>query len=198
MKAEKRIFESVFAADDDWKNNACIGRLPDSLELYTIGYKKAGDILVRYVMERGEDQDMLIYPIVFVYRHYIELRLKEIIKEGRILLDKPGSFPEHHKILDLWNVAKDIALKVFENDIKDIAYAEHIIKEFHKIDPDSFAFRYPTEKAKNGGEKTLEGITHINIRRLSEHVTELEKDLEDISMGISSYRDIQKEMRASI
>ena len=123
--------------------------------------------------------------------------MKEIIKEGYILLDKPGSFPEHHKILDLWNVAKDIALKVFENDKKDIAYAEHIIKEFHKIDPDSFAFRYPTKKAKNGGEKTLEGITHINIRHLSEHVTELEKDLEGISMGISSYRDIQKEMRAS-
>lgn len=191
MKNKKRTIESVFAADADWQNNARIDMVPDSLELYTIGYKKAGDILAEYVMQLREEQDILIYPMVFVYRQYIELRLKEIIKEGRILLGEHSSFPEHHKILDLWNVAKNIALRVFENTNKsDLAYAEHVITEFAKIDPDGFSFRYPTAKKNRGGGKTLQGITHINIRRLAEHVNELEKDLEAISEYITIHRQL--------
>ena len=197
MSEDKRKFEPVFCYDNDWQANACVNRSLDPLELYAIGYKEAGDRLVEFVLAKIQDQDVLIYPIVFLYRQYIELRLKEIIREGQILLEKGNDFPTHHKIWDLWCMAKEIVIKAFENASKlpDLKYAEHVIKEFSRIDPDSYYFRYPTTKE---GKNTLEGITHINIRRLAEHLEDLSKILENISSGISVYRDWQKEMWSSI
>ena len=45
MSKDKRKFEPVFCADDDWQANACVNRSLDPLELYAIGYKEAGDRL---------------------------------------------------------------------------------------------------------------------------------------------------------
>lgn len=196
MIEDIRNIESVFCADDDWKANACLGWMQDGMDLYARGYKDAGDRIVEFVLLNATGQDTLIYPVVFLYRQYIELRLKEIIREGLILLDEGNDFPKHHKIWDLWCVVKKIAIKAFEKEDSqsDLQYAEHVIKEFSKIDPDSFSFRYPINKQ---GEKTIEGIKYINIRRLAMHVEELYKDLEGISTAISVYRDWQNEMRSS-
>ncbi len=196
MSDREKKLESVFCSDNDWQANACLNWSHNPLELYAIGYKKAGDRLVEFVLTNARDQDVLIYPIVFLYRQYVELRLKEIIREGRILLEEGHDFPKHHKIWDLWCITKKIAIKAFENENEPSAldYTEHVIKEFSQIDPDSFAFRYPITKQ---GDRTLGGVTHINIRRMAEHIEKLSRDLEGISTGISVYRDWQQEMWSS-
>ena len=193
MSEDIRKIEPVFCADGDWQANACLNWSHDPIELYAIGFKEAGDRIVEYVLTKARDQDVLIYPIAFLYRHYIELRLKEIIREGRILLEEGNDFPKHHKIWDLWCTAKKIAIKAFENEDvpPDLKYAEHVINEFSRIDPESFSFRYPTTKQ---GDKTLDRVKYVNIRRLAMHVEELSRDLEGISTGISVYRDWQQEM----
>lgn len=189
-------FESVFCSDDDWQANACLNWSHDPLELYAVGYKEAGDRLVEFVLTTHTGQDVLIYPIVFLYRQYLELRLKEIIREGRILLEEGWDFPKHHRIWNLWHTAKRISIKVFENEDESpsLDYAEHVIREFSRIDSDSFAFRYPTTRQ---GDTTLQGITHINIRRMAEHIGNLSRDLDGISAGIAVYRDWRQEMRSS-
>ena len=179
----------------DWQENANLDWSSD-IDLYATGYKKAAEKLIETVLNKPIDQDILIYPIVFLYRQYVELRIKEIIIEGRILLEEGNDFPKHHNIWNLWCTAKQISIKVFENEIEhpDFSYAEHVIKEFSQIDPDSFSFRYPTDKQ---GDKTLEGITHINIRRVAQHIKGLSKELDSISLGISVYREWQLEMNLS-
>ena len=133
MSDDKRKFEPVFCGDVDWQANACLNFSHDSIDLYASGYKDAGDKLVEYVLAKATDQDILIYPIVFLYRQYIELRLKEIIKHGRILLEEGNDFPKHHKIWDLWCTAKRIITKVFENENEplNLEYTEHVIREFN-------------------------------------------------------------------
>lgn len=187
---------SVFCADDDWKLNACINWTQDAMELYVMGYKRAADTLVEYVVESGRHQDSLIYPLAFLYRQYIELRLKVIIKEGRMLLEEGNDFPKHHKLYDLWCIVKQLSKKAFEDEPEplDLNYAEHVIKEFTSVDPDSFAFRYPTTK---DGDKTLAGLRHINIRRLAQHIEHLSNVLETISAGISVYLEYHRDMRSS-
>ncbi len=197
MSESKRKIEPVFCADDDWQANACLNWSHNPIELYTIGYKEAGDRLVEFVLAKARDQDVMVFPILFLYRQYIELRLKEIIREGKILLKEGSSYPKHHKISDLWNTVKSIAIRVFENynEPPDFYHAEHVITEFSKIDPESFSFRYPESKS---GENQFAGITHINIRRAAVHIDELAKDLEGISEIISVYRDLKQEMWSSV
>ena len=141
-------FESVFCGDEYWQANARINFSCNRFDLYATGYKDAGDRLVELVLAELKGRDTLIYPIVFLYRQYIELRLKEIIKQGQVLLEKPEKTEKTHNLETLWTAAKKIIDQVFEHETDSsdsLKYAEHVINEFSKIDRRSYSFRYPID-----------------------------------------------------
>ena len=59
----------------DRHNNACLGWLPDPTEAYILGFKSAADRLIKSLAEDRSLLDATIYPVVFLYRQYIELSL---------------------------------------------------------------------------------------------------------------------------
>jgi hypothetical protein len=186
-------FAPLFTYAEDFHNNACINWSHNPLELYATAYKEAAEKLVIEIVRSQQGQDTLVYPIVFLYRQYIELRLKEIILEGRKILDESGNFPMHHRIHDLWPTAMAIIEKVFKNEEgkPDFGFVAHVLSEFSKYDPESFSFRYPTDKE---GNNPLFGLKYINVRHLAETIDRLAEILERISAGISEYRGWQNEM----
>lgn len=194
---------SLFSGDSDWRTNACLNWSHDNMSLYIEGYKEAADKLVHGVADSGTSQDTLVFPIAFLYRQYIELQLKHIIKESRIFLEEGANFPEHHKINDLWNTANALMAKIIKEHDKsikdyitsnDISVIKTIITEFVKVDPDSFAFRYPKDKK---GNKNLEGIEYINLRKLHDQMEILKEKLDKYYLCISLLRDYQDDMKAS-
>lgn len=145
-------------------------------------------------MESGRHQDTLVFPICFLYRQYIELRLKEVIRSGRLLLDEPEGFPQHHNLLKLWSLALGVLKKVFAEDLEpkeELALAAHVVEQFSSVDQGSFAFRYPTDKS---GNNQLGGISHINLYRVAEYVNAFAEVMDAGSMGISVYLDQKSEM----
>jgi hypothetical protein len=193
---------SIFSGGSDWKANACLNWSLDSLGLYIEGYREAADKLVHDVIESGTDQDILVFPISFLYRQYIELQLKHIIQESRILLGEGSSFPEHHKLNDLWNTANGLMAKIIKDHDQsissyitreDVATIKSIITEFVKVDPDSFSFRYPKDKK---GNKNLDGIEYINLRNLHDYMAVLKEKLDKYYLCISILRDHQNDMRS--
>jgi hypothetical protein len=56
-------------------------------DLYATGYLDAANLLVESVLETGRSRNPLCYPVAFLFRHYLEFRLKEIILQGRELLE---------------------------------------------------------------------------------------------------------------
>src|SRR2546423_15379060 len=115
----------------------------DALFRYVSGYKEAGDRLARSLMEDSRHLDLVVYPTVFLYRQYLELRLKQLIRDGSYLLEKPFILPKQHRLDDLWYECKSL-LKQIEPKVTDqeIAGLEACIIEFHTTDPLSTAFRY--------------------------------------------------------
>jgi len=191
---------SLFSGGEDWKANACLNWSSDSLGLYIEGYREAADKLVHEVVETGSNQDILVFPIAFLYRQYIELHLKHIIRESRIFLGEGASFPQHHKINDLWSTANSLMAKIIKDHDKtiseyitkeDVQMIERIITEFVKVDPDSFSFRYPNDK---NGNKNLDGLTYINLRKLHDHMESLKENLDKYYLCVSLLRGFQDEM----
>ena len=189
---QKKEFAPLFTSADDWQFNSCLNVSNDPLEIYTIGYKEAADRLANTIFEERQLQDALIYPICFLYRQYIELRLKEIIRSGRTLIEEGKGFPQHHKISILYQTAKEIIKKVFSDDSEppDLSFVDHIISEYSQIDPESFSFRYPYDKS---GRNLLQGTTHINVRHLSENIKSFGEVIDNISFAISVYLDQKRE-----
>lgn len=68
----------LFRPGDDWQLNAFVGRNggPYELDDYADGYFLSGRRLVDSLLENPTFLDVIIYPLVFTYRHAIELVLK--------------------------------------------------------------------------------------------------------------------------
>lgn len=105
-------FESLFKPGPDLHNNACLNFMQDMSVGYIDGYKMAADELAKKIHETGVNQDYLVYPIVFLYRQHLELILKSVIKSARQLLrTEEQGHPTHHKLKDLWPLAKELRKK---------------------------------------------------------------------------------------
>lgn len=93
-----------------------------------MGYKESADNLVDKALEKGSNYDIqaldtYIYPILFLYRHSVEINLKIIYLRCNCVL------PKGHDILTLWDkVVKDVIevlsdeekIKEFEDKIRKI------------------------------------------------------------------------------
>jgi hypothetical protein len=138
-----RLDDQLFAEAEDWSMNACLNWYHDPTELFIDGYKEAGDSLVNSVADCRGTADSLIFPIVFLYRHYIELRLKSIIRDGCRLLDRGYKEKSEHQLSKLWPTVRGILVELWpdgsENDLKSM---DMLIGQFEQVDPRSTSFRY--------------------------------------------------------
>jgi hypothetical protein len=178
MKKDKTQLPPLFVSADDWQNNACIPQFGGKEVACVEGYRLAADTLVEHVKATGRSQDFLVYPIVFLYRHYLELLLKQIITDGRELLDKKTGFPTHHRLSDLWNEAKGLTRRTWTTqDPPEMRKVDHVIAEFARLDPEGESLRYAYKK---DGQSTLPSLQHINLRHLADSPRGVSQFLEGV------------------
>lgn len=160
--------DKLFKSDGNLWNIANTSVSHEDWCIYADGYKKAADILVRDVLKTGTKKNFLIYPIIFLYRQYLELRLKEILRNSSILTGRVPDIPGHHRIGDIWNACEKIILEL-QSANKDSSINLDIISqcigEFQKYDPEATAFRYPMNKK---GGNSLPNLKRIDLLNFSE------------------------------
>ncbi len=185
--------DHLFQSGSDWWHNACLNYGSDDWELYIGGYKRAGDVLVGYIKETYSDQDVLVFPIVFVYRQYLELRLKKLIKDCKRLFDEQPDFPQVHDLNKLWTDCKRLLQKLKPQiEPRDIEAVDEGIRQFCELDPSSESFRYPSKKS---GDKSLPpDLKYINVRNLAEVMEKLGNFFEAGAMMVSVYLDYKNDM----
>jgi hypothetical protein len=144
--------------------NACVGWVqsqPHEMEGYVDGYRKAATALYEYAAATGASPDYLVFPIAFLWRHHLELALKDIISVGRQLADEPWGFPKGHRLLDLWTEARNHVVQCGDPAAPELSNVEANIREFENIDPWADGFRYPLNR-----DQTVRSLP--NVPRLRE------------------------------
>lgn len=190
-----RLDDQLFAEANDWWMNACLGWYHDPTELYIVGYKEAGDSLVSSVAERKGTADSLIFPIVFLYRHYIELRLKSLLRDGCRLLEQEYKQKSEHQLSKLWPKVRSILIELWPDGDKDELKAmDMLIDQFEQVDPRSTSFRYPKDFEGNNSLK-IES-PRVNLRNLKEVVGAMSIILEGSSSAISEYQGYKNDMQS--
>jgi len=183
----------LFGPAGDWWNNACL--LPGAWG-YIAGYKIAADKLVSDIESNRQDQDKLVYPIVFLYRQYLELAVKGLIQDGRRLLDIDDWTPiTHHRIDRLWPICSGLLAQISPGDsVEEVAQIGRLIDEFCRIDPTSMAFRYPSDKE---GKPSLVGLGVINLRNIRDVISKISVILDGASYQLDHYLSIKSEILGS-
>lgn len=165
------------------------------LAIYGHAYHEAADRLAKTLAEQNGYSDVDACPIVFLYRHSIELYLKAIILWGTAAIqleagDKidTDGYLQTHRFRDLLPMVKRIFEKVgwLNVDRHDIKFGtfeeiEELILKFEEIDQKSFAFRYPVDTK---GYAHLPKHFHFNVIALAEETSAMLGMLDGAATGV--------------
>jgi len=181
-----RSGDEVFASADDWQMNANVN-WGGGWGLYSVGYKEAGDLLVEDVAVNRGMADALVYPIVFSYRQYLELTLKDVLMKARRYYEIDKPFKNEHSLLLPWRPLRELLERRWPERPDELEAVEENLCQFDAVDSGSFAFRYATTKA--GAPSLPEGMQHINLRNLSEVVARIGTFLESCATALDVERE---------
>jgi hypothetical protein len=186
-------YEPLFICGSDIRTQACISAMGiPEFAIFGKGYKDAADQLVRAMHNTSYGRDSVVYPIVFLYRHYFEQRFKNIIISGARILDGEWHKPDGHRLMKLWEQAKLKIINAWQElaaTPPELAFIDHIVNEFEKADPGSFSIRYPT--VRGTWKSPLDNLKHINLSHLAQQVDEASHSPRRIVRGTRRARTSQ-------
>jgi hypothetical protein len=160
------------------------------------GYRMAAQIVLRH-MDGRRAETFLFYPVLFLYRHHIELMLKNLIFASdheavrSVTSASPLTEREHealqkgrpaHSLQRLWDQLRPKLEALGDGvvDRKQMAGVNAYIRQLNEIDPDSTGGRYAT------------GINDTRDRLLKGRTPGIEIDLQDFGLAmerLSKYLD---------
>jgi hypothetical protein len=188
----------------DWYA-AALNFASDNWDLYAVGYKRAADLLIDQLRKNNsvlQQIDTLVYPIMFLYRHYLELRLKQLYLNYSQYFDKSHRLPVTHKLETLWQQVKPLLLQavkedrgsISEDDKKAIAQIETLIMHFAVMDENSMSFRYPVDRENN---PLLPGVKQLNIASIQKQLHAISSMLDGASFQLDVWEQIRAESLAA-
>jgi hypothetical protein len=199
--------DQLFRGDlRDWMNNACLNVMGNGdAYAYKAGYRRGAEVLIEYVGESARDQDFLVYPIIFLYRHHIELMLKRIIRRAPYLIDgslseKEKQHLDRHRLDLLWEDLKRMLPAVCkaagwtEPAVADVEGIDNYVRQLSELDADSFSFRY--SHSKKGDPSLPANLKNINVRYFGDLMGRLADYLYGLDEGISLLVETKCEMEA--
>lgn len=157
-------------------------------------YLEGAQTLLKSAKAGDAHPSSVILPILYLYRHYLELQLKTLICLGMKFLTLLGaSYPapdyHHHQLMRLYtsvqnllNKAREHVARVGQIDPRleppasPSADALQVLNEWNNWDPDSQTFRFPTKRT---GSTIRPGVVNLAdfedaIRPLIEYLRDLD------------------------
>lgn len=148
-------------------------------------FKLAADMVIDAYdgARRVPHHDELFLPVAYLYRHFLELKLKSLIRVAR----DQGFFRNdqrriqrilgRHDLLDLWTQVRKFLEDGWPGGPSGpLDGVENVVKQFHKADPDGQTLRYDRDKAErklNRPDKLPHFIWLRTLRRTMDGVYRL-------------------------
>lgn len=178
-------------------------RPTDDLGAFALGYREAANVLAQRMADARGYADYDGYPILFLYRHALELSLKAIVYRGAKLvgliseenIDVKKLF-ERHDLPRLLPAIRSIFAQMGSNfegsglhSYEDFA---SLIKSIHSIDPGSYTFRYPLDRT---GKANLPNHFVVNVLAFADGMNNLLQFLEGAKTGLDEGWQAEQESR---
>ena len=160
---------------------------------YRDGYYQAAKLLASTLTQAGYSD--LYYPMLYCYRHYIELSLKSIIKSYAKLNDESAGDLKTHKLMPLWKQARALLEKTGGGppDGSDtLGNVERYINAFNMVDYSSELFRYATD---NAGQPTAKQLPFVKVEQFVNVMENLNAFLEAVQSQAADWQEYQDDMR---
>lgn len=188
--------DQLFVDETNFTEGAWLKNSASKFFLYSEGYRMAAEKIFNDCISNPHFANKMVYPMIFNYRQFIELRLKELISMGYFFLGEHADFQDDHSLMRLWNTYRnEILIKIEPIDPFLLNNVERIISQFNTEDPNSMFFRYPLTKAPN--RRNSLNRESIDLRNFRNVIEKLNNFLDWQWDMLSHYQDLQTEMNNS-
>lgn len=157
-----------------------------SMRDYSNSYQAAVDAILEPIVKKGRSEaidDLLLLPVLFLWRQIIELELKRYLYILDFRVNGNNTFETHHNLEKLCNkivplikssVLPDEVLMTFQS-------LKKLVDFYHFYDPGSYSFRYPQDLKQE--------IIHFNKDQQYIDIESLYKDIKELVdlIGYSEY-----------
>ena len=175
----------------------------DAFEPYALGYLEAAITLGEAAMRRPSD--LAFYPLLHLFRHGVELSLKQLSFHAAKYCGEPAPKKLDHLIADLWSELKPkldtwIQSRRYSGDPPpESDEMDEIIGDLVKVEPDGFPSRYPTTKAGADIHPKLSIVDFANflkaVRRSESVLRDWMNQLADDAGVMSDYLEKRRRTR---
>ena len=188
----------LYEAGNNWMQDGYVYKIKSGSEniwhMYASGYLEATIKLIEIAKKEEFTYDTFGYPIFYLFSHYLELRMKDIINTANPLIGEAGGYPKGHNLNTLWETCKEILKGILGwDEYKDLGKEtredyetiDRIIKKI-AMNEQAQQFRYPVDTS--GKPFLAEDSIHVfNIDIFSDVVDWLSMMIEGFSSDIDEY-----------
>lgn len=162
---------------------------------YAVGYKDAALLIIDNLsLSDSELSKEIIFPIFYLFRHFTELLLKQIIAEYASLVGNRIEIPKTHNLLTLWNKVKPICKDVLFIKLEakgshyrttmsedSLKIMDSYIIELNKYDKHATAFRFPVDQS---GTISLKVGFSVPLNSIKDRINTVFNTLDHITFAI--------------
>lgn len=165
-----RSARGPFKPHEDRQHNACITNF---MQFHELGgyYIRSADALVEASVHQQVLLDVHVYSACFLYRHGIELLLKDLLWRSNYVIYGRKEISRSHYLGKLWRQILENAEQLMGGEFPlsddETNQVKQLLMEFEEHDPKSDAFRYPVSVNM---ERTHPTLSHVNVRALHDDV----------------------------
>jgi hypothetical protein len=168
---------------------------PSRWWMYAESYRFAAASLVAMFARTGHDQDFLALPVLFLYRHYVEIALKLIEHEASLLLGRPEPKPKGHGIRDRWGRVQPLLEDIwpnprYEGENRNV---RNLVAQLDIVDPDSDTFRYPVDP--EGNSNLPQELQRLDLAHFATEMEAFAHWVGGVEGALSAEQDAANEMR---
>ena len=132
-------------------------------------YFRAANLIVGQIQQRNVADFEIAYPVLYLYRHAMELILKTILSKE----------VSHHRLDALADDFVNFAQDKYRERVPQ--WVTHRLKELAKIDPTSQALRYGEDKYQSKEKPTgIPAETYVRVLELHEEMNRLYRVLSHV------------------
>jgi len=169
-------------------------------DYYGSGFLEAARTLVRSFARRRGRRQIDILPVLYLYRHSIELLAKSVIINGNRLLqiqgagqDEKGLFANfrrsRHRLVPLLDAIRQVFDDLSwewhwpNSEVESFDDVKRVMKELDALDPESASFRYPTDTR---GQRAISTSHLIGQRTVLAVLDDLAQSLDTTVYGLNA------------
>lgn len=196
-RAAMRTYDALQSGDDLFPPTATgvrigpLSFLDNTWTRYEEGYYDAAKALVERYDSKFEST-WVVYPILFLYRHYLELMVKSLIFEACASFEgerRPKQLADEHNLVVLWDRLVEIVTRHRrQRMLGNSVDLRRILAQFTQDDPRSMETRYGLKKDLES--PTLQRLENVDLRNVEEVVGKMYNELNSVMVGFQYIQEV--------